>query len=347
MSASNTGVWLLEAGGQFVVQEAPMYTPGPDEILVKNKAVAVNPMDWKIQLYGPHLPFPSKYPFILGVDLAGEVYEVGKDVTKFKKGDHIAGNANWFLSHEIRESAYQNYTIINAALAVPLPHTITFTEGSVIPLAVSTSAMGLYPPARLGLPLPQSPKAERIGKVVLVWGASSSCGSMAVQLAVASGATIVATASSKNHEFVKSLGATAVVDYNSETVVSELVDAVKSTGEEFLGALDAIGDDQTWRLCVEVAQGLGCGRVVSNNPRIPVEDIPEGVEVLGVTDTANIGDKREIVEGVWGTFLPKALKDGTIKCVPEAVVLKGLDKVAEGVALCQKGVSAAKVVVEL
>jgi hypothetical protein len=85
MSTSNTAVWLLEAGGQFVIQEAPMYTPGPDEILVKNKAVAVNPslflstfeliwifrlligyvaVDWKIQLYGAHLPFPSKYPFV-------------------------------------------------------------------------------------------------------------------------------------------------------------------------------------------------------------------------------------------------------------------------------------------
>lgn len=66
-----------------------------------------------------------------------------------------------------------------------------------------------------------------------------------------------------------------------------------------------------------------------------------------MTDTANIGDDKDIVEGVWRRFLPGALKDGTLKCVPEVVVLKGLEKVAEGVALCQKGVSAAKVVVEV
>lgn len=219
-------------------------------------------------------------------------------MTTFKKGDRIAGyhkanlhvqhkanvytrNANWVLSHDIRDSAYQNYTIINAAVAVHLPDAITFTEGSVIPLAVSTSAMGLYPSARLGLPLPQSPRPEPIGKIILVWGGSSNCGSMAVQLAVASGATVVATASSKNHEFVRSLGAIAVVDYKNETVVSELVDAVKSARGEFLGALDAIGDDQTWRLCVDVVLGLGSGQVVSNNPKIPAEDIPEGIEVLG------------------------------------------------------------------
>jgi NADPH:quinone reductase-like Zn-dependent oxidoreductase len=104
---------------------------------------------------------------------------------------------------------------------------------------------------------------------------------MAVQLAVASGATVVATASSKNHEFVKSLGATAVVDYKSENVIQELINAIKSAGGDFLGALDAIGDDLVWRLCGDVVTGLGCGRVVSNNPRIPVEDIPEGLEVLG------------------------------------------------------------------
>jgi NADPH:quinone reductase-like Zn-dependent oxidoreductase len=51
MSASNTGVWLLEAGGKFVVQEAPLYTPGPNEILVKNKAVAVNPSLLSSALY--------------------------------------------------------------------------------------------------------------------------------------------------------------------------------------------------------------------------------------------------------------------------------------------------------
>ncbi|GAB1209268.1 hypothetical protein APSETT445_008040 [Aspergillus pseudonomiae] len=64
MSASNSAVWLLEAGGDFVVKEAPLHTPGPDEVLIKNKAVAVNPMDWKIQVYGPDLPFPKQYPFV-------------------------------------------------------------------------------------------------------------------------------------------------------------------------------------------------------------------------------------------------------------------------------------------
>ncbi|KAB8260657.1 chaperonin 10-like protein [Aspergillus pseudonomiae] len=347
MSASNSAVWLLEAGGDFVVKEAPLHTPGPDEVLIKNKAVAVNPMDWKIQVYGPDLPFPKQYPFILGGDIAGEIYEVGQDVTTFKKGDRVMGVANWFLTNEIRDSGFQNYTICKTTLVSPLPDTVSFESGSVLPIALSTAAMGLYPAGRLELPLPHTLQPKPINKVILVWGGSSSTGSATIQLAVASGATVIATASAKNHSFVQSLGAAKVLDYHQDSIIQDLVKAIQDTPGEFVGALDAIAEEGTVRSCADVVKGLGGGRVVTNLP-MPVQDVPDAVEVVGVADVANISDFKEISEGIWGKYVPEALMNGTLKAVPEPLVVgEGLGKVPEGVSLSQQGISAKKIVVTL
>ena len=138
--------------------------------------------------------------------------------------------------------------------------------------------MGLYPSYRLGLPLPQATSPKPINKVILVWGGSSSCGSAAIQLAVASGLTVVATASSRNHELVKSIGAKEVLDYADEGIVGKLVEVIKGTGMEFAGAVDAIAEDKTWRACAEVAKALGGGKMATFLPR-GIENVPEGVEM--------------------------------------------------------------------
>ena len=78
---------LLDAKfGKFVVNTIPVPKPGPGEILVKVKAAALNPVDWKVQKYGI---FVEKYPAILGTDVAGDVEELGEGVTDFKKGDRV------------------------------------------------------------------------------------------------------------------------------------------------------------------------------------------------------------------------------------------------------------------
>lgn len=187
---------------------------------------------------------------------------------------------NWFVSNNIKDSAFQNYSVCNPSVVASLPDNISFAAGSVIPLALSTAAMGVYPVGRLELPLPQVTKPSSIHKVVLIWGGSSSTGSAAIQLAVASGATVVATASEKNHAFVKSLRATTVFDYKKDTITEDLIQTIKETPGDFSGALDAIAEEKTWRACAEVVKGLGGGRVVSNLP-LGFTDVPEGVEVVG------------------------------------------------------------------
>jgi NADPH:quinone reductase-like Zn-dependent oxidoreductase len=143
--------------------------------------------------------------------------------------------------------------------------------------------MSLYPSYRLALPLPNpEPSPSSANKVILVWGGSSSTGSAAIQLAAASGVTVVSTASSKNHAFVKSIGATAVLDYNDTNITEKLVEVIKATGKEFAGAVDSIAGPPTFKACVDVVKALGGGKVVTNWPAIPADwEVPEGIEASG------------------------------------------------------------------
>ncbi|KIY48378.1 GroES-like protein, partial [Fistulina hepatica ATCC 64428] len=78
MSTPNKASYLTAPEGNFAVKDASYFKPGPGEVVIKNAAVAVNPMDWKIQTFGANLPFPKQYPAIIGTDVAGEIYEVGE-----------------------------------------------------------------------------------------------------------------------------------------------------------------------------------------------------------------------------------------------------------------------------
>lgn len=85
--SSNSAAWITKSQGKPLnVSEAPLPKPGPNEVVVKNQAIAINPVDWKVQDYGL---FISKYPSILGTDVAGEIHEVGSEVKNFKKGDRV------------------------------------------------------------------------------------------------------------------------------------------------------------------------------------------------------------------------------------------------------------------
>lgn len=87
MASGNQAAWLVGKGKPFEVRPADMPKPGADEVVVRNRAIAINPVDWKIQ-DGEFLD-QLELPFIMGTDVAGEIYEVGGAVTKFKKGDRV------------------------------------------------------------------------------------------------------------------------------------------------------------------------------------------------------------------------------------------------------------------
>lgn len=137
--------------------------------------------------------------------------------------------------------SFQNYSIALAQATTPLPDNIAFESAAVIPLALSTAAAGLYQSDGLKLTLPTSnPKST--GKTLLVWGGSSSVGATVIQLARASGLEIVATASERNFDLVKKLGANEVFDYSTPGIVGDLVTVLKK--KQVAGAYDGKGPSQ-------------------------------------------------------------------------------------------------------
>jgi NADPH:quinone reductase-like Zn-dependent oxidoreductase len=120
---------------------------------------------------------------------------------------------------------FQHFTVADQLSVCPLPDYISYEAAATLPLAMSTAASGLYPPTYLGLDFP-SLAPEQSGKTLLIWGGSSSVGCCAIQLAVASGLTVVTTCSPHNFELCKKLGAAEVFDHKSETIVEDLMAAL-------------------------------------------------------------------------------------------------------------------------
>ena len=227
---SNKAAWLsAKKATALDVKDAPYNSPGPDQILVKNAAIAVNPADWLIQQKGDMMFTWLKYPFVLGSDVAGEVVEVGKDVKDFQNGDRVLGYAVG-ADKEINnsaESGFQEYTVLRPNLTSRIPKTMSMERAAVVPLGLGTAAAGLFQKDQLGLEYPTSPPRKPTGQFLIIWGGSTSVGCNAIQLGVAAGYEVVTTASPKNHEYLKKLGASHVFDYRSKTVIKDILAVVK------------------------------------------------------------------------------------------------------------------------
>jgi NADPH:quinone reductase-like Zn-dependent oxidoreductase len=196
MSLTNYAVWIYGKGQKIKVGPADIGKPGKGEVLVKNHAVTINPIDWKMQDLGFLV---RSWPTILGGDLAGEVVEVGEGVTNIKKGQRVLAHPLSLMTGKAKNAGFHNYTVVMAVGTSPIPDDMKFEEAAVLPLSVSTASAGLFQDDFLNLPLPTtSPKKP--GKVLLVWGGSSSVGSQVIQLAIASGNDVIATASKRNFD---------------------------------------------------------------------------------------------------------------------------------------------------
>lgn len=176
---------------------------------------------------------------------------------------------------------YQLYCAVEESLATKLPDNVSFSEGCVLPLALSTAAASIYQKENLGLPFPTlDPKPN--GKAVLIWGGSSSVGSCAIQMAKASGFEVATTCSTKNFEYCKKVGADWIFDHTSDAVVEDIVSALK--GKEFGGAFDTVFPPETIMKCAEIAHQLGGNKHVATvligppTPLVVPEGLPEDVK---------------------------------------------------------------------
>ena len=372
----NFAAWTDAPFAGLTVREAPYTEPRAGQILVRNRAVAVNPIDGYKQKLGKIIYGWVKYPLIGGFDLAGEVVAVGPDVTRLKVGDRVLAHATGLekVRNRPAECAFQLYTVVLAYMAAPIPDAMTFAEAAAMPLAVSTAACGLFEPQHLGLDRPPDGggKAADKGETVLVWAGSSSVGSNAIQLAVAAGYRVITTASPRNFDYVAGLGAAEVYDYRSQGVAARIVRALE--GRTVAGAL-AIGAGSA-AACVDILGACeGPRRVAIATFPLDIDALPDrpGIgtmmtKMLPAMLRANAGlwvkAKRKGVatSTIWGAslmdtdlgpaiyerFLPGALASGAVVAAPPPLVVgDGLDALPAAIERRRAGVSAAKVVVTL
>lgn len=337
---SNQAAYLDGKDQKLRVDKAEMPKPAAGEVIIKNHAIAINPVDWKIQDSGL---FIQNWPMVIGCDVAGEIVEVGSDVKDLKKGDRVLGHCTSLATQASKNGAFQLYSATPAAITAKIPDSTSYSQASVLPLAIDTAAAGLYGTREqgfMGLEYPTLTPTDS-GKTLVVYGASSSVGALAIQLAVASGVYVIAIASKHNHEFCRSLGASETLDYKDASIVDDIAKAVKaSEPRNFIGVYDTISNADSYKITVPVVEKCGPGNLAVTLPG--PQQVGQGVKV------GNVFGISEATHPVWHSYVPEALQQGKLKCVPEPLVIgKGLESLQKGCDKNKEGVSAKKVVIEL
>ncbi|MWV51252.1 zinc-binding dehydrogenase [Rathayibacter sp. VKM Ac-2803] len=349
--AAPEALWLRSRFGSLEVGEAPVATPGSGEVVVRARAVAVNPVD-AVNGVARGFVYPwLSYPAVLGTDVAGDVVAVGPGVTVLAVGDRVTGFAVGAerSRNSPAEGAFQTHVTLLATLCARIPDALSFADASVLPLALTTAAAGLFETDQLALELPSAEAAER-GTTVLVLGAATSVGMNAVQLARSAGHRVVATASRSNAELLRELGAEAVVDYHDSDAVAQLVRVLD--GHELVGTLAVASGSLPIALAVDSARGAGGMRRIASAHPTPVTTVRAALaRRRGVRVTAIWGGSPKdtpVGPGVWNAYLPGALADGRHRAAPQArVVGHGLAAIPEALVRLRAGARAEKFVVTL
>ncbi|PLW70999.1 NAD(P)-dependent alcohol dehydrogenase [Pseudohalioglobus lutimaris] len=177
--------------------------PGEQEVLVRVHWAGVNPLDWHYMRGSPYLMrlgsgLGSPSDTRMGVDFSGTVEAVGAGVTRFKPGDEVFGGAN---------GSFAQYVIVKEAGAIALkPANISFAQAGTVAIAGVTALQALQEKGQL-----------QPGQKVLINGASGGVGTFAVQIARSMGAEVTGVSSQRNHELLRSLGASHVIDYKQQS----------------------------------------------------------------------------------------------------------------------------------
>lgn len=186
-------------GGAEVLryEDAPRPQPGMGEVLVQVHAAGVNPVDWKVREGYLDEMLHHRLPLVLGWDVSGVVAATGPGVTRFRVGDAVFSRPDL-----ARDGSYAEYAVIRETELASKPASLDHRHAAALPLAGLTAWAALIGAANLT-------KGQR----VLIHGAAGGVGSFAVQLARWRGAEVVATASERNRDYLRSLGAERVIDY--------------------------------------------------------------------------------------------------------------------------------------
>lgn len=171
--------------------------PKPSCVIVEISAAGVNPLDLKLLNGEVRDTFPITLPYILGGEFSGKIINIGRDVHSFKIGDRVIGKPS-------KRGAFAEKIEIPQEQLILKPQGLDDSIAATLPVAALTAWIGLFDYGQL-----------KSGQTVLIQGAAGGVGSYAIPLAHKAGATVIATASTENLEYIKFLGADQVIDYTN------------------------------------------------------------------------------------------------------------------------------------
>ncbi|HRJ30559.1 MAG TPA: NAD(P)-dependent alcohol dehydrogenase [Cyclobacteriaceae bacterium] len=260
------------------LREIPKPTPRKNEVLVKVYATTVTAGDWRMRKADPFLArlfnglFKPRRVKILGFELAGVVEEVGQDVKTFKKGDEV------FASCGFKFGAYAEYKCMEVNDSIALkPKNMTFEEAAAVPIGGLTALRFIQ---SSGL---------KAGDNILIYGASGSVGTFAVQIAKAVGAHVTAVCSGSNIDLVKSLGADAVIDYTRDDFTKIL--------SSFDVVFDAVGKTSK-SACKDLLKPSGKYVTVTGSPKEGINDLVQLKELIEAGKLKSVLDRNYPLEQI-------------------------------------------------
>lgn len=294
----------------FRLEQAPVPTPSSGHVRIRIHAASVNPIDWKIRSGKLQKNFPVELPYIPGRDVAGTIDAVGPGVTQWKVGDRVFA--------VLDGGGLAEYVIAAAADVALKPVKLSFEEAAGIP----TASLAAWRTLIEGVDIKQ-------GQRVLIHGGAGGVGSTAVQLAHWRGADVIATASERNHDYLKSLGADEVTDYRN----TRFEDVVKDADV----VLDTVGGDTLQRSYGVLREG---GTLLSIAGSPWAQTCTER-KIL----CPDWGAKRPEYAGEQLTQLGRLFESGALKMTIEAVF--PLTEAAKALELSEAGRARGKIVVRI
>ena len=243
--------YLEEYGGPEVLKygDVPDPVAGAGDVVVDIHAASVNAADWKVR--SGNYPPAAAFPYILGRDFSGIVSAVGDEVDDLRAGDAVFG-----VCDVGQEGAYAEKIAIKAAIIAKKPDQLSHIDAAALALAGLTAVVSIEDTLKL-----------QAGEVILIQGGAGGVASFGVQLAKHIGAHVITTASAANHDFLASLGADEIIDYNTQDfskIVSDC-DAV----------FDTVGDDVVERSFAVLRPGGRAAFIASGAeaPPSPRDDV--------------------------------------------------------------------------
>ncbi|KAI8904558.1 hypothetical protein DFJ77DRAFT_443882 [Powellomyces hirtus] len=315
--------FVLTGPNKWAVEDVEIPSAKDGQVVIKVNAAAVKRF------------MIRSYPARLGVDVSGTISAIGPNVTTFKVGDAV------FARPQL--DGFAEYATATVNHAWHKPANLSHEQAATIPVGTLTAVIGLFSEKGLKLARPKDAKTPTPREYLLVWGGSSTVGSYAVQLAVAAGYAVIATASPKQHEAVRALGAAHVVDYNAPDVVEQIR---KLTQGECRLAFNAVGGEATLQAAAALRADTGNPSTVVT-VAIASGEVPAGVTLL----PAIMGFDPTLIEFVKefiGDELLMYFADGKIKTSQVRIVEGGLNGVGEALELlATKKVHGEKLVIVL